>query len=60
MDAVSTVDDAPTGDEHVEDGEGAERPQSPATAQSLVQDLHALGVQEGATLIVHTSLSALG
>jgi aminoglycoside 3-N-acetyltransferase len=32
----------------------------PATTQSLVADLHALGVAPGAVLIVHSSLSRLG
>lgn len=44
-------------DEHAQD---SEQPTPPATVQSLTQDLHDLGVEAGATLIVHTSLSALG
>ncbi|MDQ4124626.1 MAG: AAC(3) family N-acetyltransferase [Actinomycetota bacterium] len=32
----------------------------PATVSSLVRDLHALGVAEGMTLFVHSSLSSLG
>jgi len=32
----------------------------PATTQSLVDDLSALGVAPGATLLVHSSLSRLG
>ena len=32
----------------------------PATARSLAQDLHALGVTQGMTMIVHSSLSRLG
>lgn len=32
----------------------------PATVSSLVRDLHALGVEEGATVFVHSSLSSLG
>lgn len=37
-----------------------QRAARPATAASLCQDLRALGVQPGQTLLVHTSLSALG
>ena len=44
-------------DKHAQD---IEESTPPATAQSLTQDLHDLGVEAGATLIVHTSLSALG
>ncbi|MCI2237786.1 AAC(3) family N-acetyltransferase [Paenibacillus sp. TRM 82003] len=44
--------------------DGEERPEGgeprPATVQSLTHQLGALGVEAGATLIVHTSLSALG
>ncbi|WP_432509313.1 AAC(3) family N-acetyltransferase [Kineococcus auxinigenes] len=49
-------------DTHVQDGhaQGSEQSRPPATAQSLTQDLRDLGVEAGATLIVHTSLSALG
>lgn len=32
----------------------------PVTVESLIKDLHQLGVQSGMTLIVHSSLSALG
>ena len=33
---------------------------APVTARSLVQDLRALGVEDGHTLLVHSSLSRLG
>eukprot|EP00698_Gefionella_okellyi_P014032 TRINITY_DN3877_c0_g1_i1.p1 TRINITY_DN3877_c0_g1~~TRINITY_DN3877_c0_g1_i1.p1 ORF type:complete len:297 (-),score=43.80 TRINITY_DN3877_c0_g1_i1:50-940(-) len=33
---------------------------APNTVQSLTQQLHALGIQHGDTLVVHSSLSALG
>lgn len=37
-----------------------QRTQLPATRKSLVRDLRALGVQPGMTLLVHSSLRALG
>lgn len=37
-----------------------ERAELPRTRQSIADDLRALGVQEGMTLIVHSSLSSLG
>jgi aminoglycoside 3-N-acetyltransferase len=44
------------------DGErsAVERASEPATVQSLVEDLHALGVAPAALLLVHSSLSRLG
>lgn len=35
-------------------------PAGPITAERLVRDLHALGLQPGATVMVHTSLRSLG
>ncbi|GAA3345506.1 AAC(3) family N-acetyltransferase [Amorphoplanes nipponensis] len=35
-------------------------PVGPQTRQSLVDDLHALGVREGGVLLIHTSLRSLG
>lgn len=35
-------------------------PETPATVESLVRDLHALGVEPGMTLLVHSSLRSLG
>lgn len=37
-----------------------DRSPSPVTVDSMVEDLHALGVEPGRTLLVHGSLSALG
>jgi aminoglycoside 3-N-acetyltransferase len=38
----------------------ARTPDSPATISSLVADFHSMGVTPGMTLLVHSSLSALG
>lgn len=40
--------------------EAIERADAPVTVESLVADLRALGVRTGETLLVHSSLSALG
>ena len=42
------------------EAEAVKRAETPATAESLERDLRALGVAPGMTLLVHTSLSALG
>jgi aminoglycoside 3-N-acetyltransferase len=36
------------------------RTPSPATVSTLLEDLRALGIREGETLLVHSSLSAIG
>jgi aminoglycoside 3-N-acetyltransferase len=42
------------------EGEVVERTETPATRESLAQDLYALGVRPGMTLIMHSSLRSLG
>ncbi len=40
--------------------EAIERADAPVTVESMVTDLRALGIEQGETLLVHSSLSALG
>ncbi|MFN2488840.1 MAG: aminoglycoside N(3)-acetyltransferase [Actinomycetota bacterium] len=42
------------------EAERIERTSSPATVSSLTRDLHRLGVADGMSLLVHSSLSSLG
>ena len=46
--------------EHRTEKDAIEAAQTPATMESLLRDLRALGVKRGDTLIVHSSMSRLG
>lgn len=55
MDELEPLDQAAAGET-----EAVKASEDPATSRTLIRDLRSLGVADGMTLLVHTSMSALG